>query len=103
MAGFFGGGSNQPVVQVLEDPYTPGLSHQLHFFDHPSELHWSCQETKGEGPELVGKVLEVEPEVFPGPGVKRDVKIGVTEISEVTHSPCWERNPDCFWGCHGHG
>ena len=44
--------------------------------------------------------MEVEPEVFPGPGVNRDVKIGVAEIQRRHPFPLLEGNPDCFWGFH---
>ena len=87
MAGLFGGGSNQPVIQVLVDSYTPSLSHQIDFLGHASELHRSCCEAKGKCPELKILVPEMESQEFPQPLVYGDVELASPKSSDVTHSP----------------
>ena len=73
-------GSDQPVVQVLVDPYTLLYSHQFDLFGYHCELHGCCGQTKGQCFELVGPTLDMKMHVLPGLTVNWYVEVCLLEI-----------------------
>ena len=79
-AKFLGRGSEQPVVLVLVDSYTPCLSHKFHFFDHLGELQWNCGQTTLKGCKMIHLFVEIEPQIHSGTVIYGDMEVCVTEV-----------------------